>query len=195
MLVAHRAVLGTSLELTNYLTWLQQRPRLARPGTPLLTTLSTEIDSRTALQAAMLSGIGNNGLPIDEESLLGAAFTAIAAGSRGILFSSARPLTGTDSESITRAAAVQTVNLELETISAWGASGRFTADAETSDPEVRAMVIEASRSRVVLIWRSVQGGQIIASHYRGDIPRQEQPLNILIPGIPEAHRPLSLIHI
>ena len=194
MLVAHRAVLGTSLELANYLTWLQQRPRLARPGTPLLATLATEVDSRTAKQAALLSGTGNNGLPVDEESLLGAAFTAIAAGSRGILFRSARPLNGTDNETVTRATAVQTVNLELETISAWGASGRFTADAETSDPEVRAMVIEASRSRIVLIWRSVQGGQIMARHYRGDIPRHEQPLNILIPGIPEAHRPWEITH-
>ena len=194
MLVAHRTVLGTSLELANYLTWLQQRPRLARPGTPLLATLATEIDSRTASQAALLSGTGSNGLPVDEESLLGAAFTAIAAGSRGILFSSNRSLSGTDPETVTRAAAVQAVNLELETISAWGASGRFTADAETSDPEVRAMVIEASRSRIVLIWRSVQGGQIMARHYRGDIPRQEQPLNILIPGIPEAHRPWEITH-
>jgi len=194
MLVAHRAVLGTSLELANYLTWLQQRPRLARPGTPLLATLATEIDSRTASQAALLSGTGSGGLPVDEESLLGAAFTAIAAGSRGILFSSNRSLSGTDPETVTRAAAVQAVNLELETISAWGASGRFTADAETSDPEVRAMVIEASRSRIVLIWRSVQGGQIMARHYRGDIPRQEQPLNILIPGIPEAHRPWEITH-
>ena len=98
MLVAHRAVLGTSLELANYLTWLQQRPRLARPGTPLLATLATEIDSRTASQAALLSGTGSNGLPVDEESLLGAAFTAIAAGSRGILFSSNRSLSGTDPE-------------------------------------------------------------------------------------------------
>ena len=194
MLVAHRAVLGTSLELANYLTWLQQRPRLARPGTPLLATLATEIDSRTASQAALLSGTGSNGLPVDEESLLGAAFTAIAAGSHGILFSSNRSLSGTDPETVTRAAAVQAVNLELETISAWGASGRFTADAETSDPEVRAMVIEASRSRIVLIWRSVQGGQIMARHYRGDIPRQEQPLNILIPGVPEAHRPWEITH-
>ncbi len=194
MLVAHRAVLGTSLELANYLTWLQQRPRLARPGTPLLATLATEVDPRTATQAALLSGTGNNGLPVDEESLLGAAFTAIAAGSRGILFRSARPINGTDPETVTRAAAVQAVNLELETISAWGASGRFTADAETSDPEVRAMVIEASRSRVVLVWRSVQGGQIMARHYRGDIPRHEQPLHILIPGIPEAHRPWEITH-
>jgi hypothetical protein len=142
----------------------------------------------------LLSGTGNNGLPVDEESLLGAAFTVIAAGSRGILFSSNRPLNDTDPETVARATMVQAVNLELETISAWGASGRFTADAETSDPEVRAMVIEASRSRVVLIWRSVQGGQIMARHYRGDIPRQEQPLNILIPGMPEAHRPWEITH-
>ena len=103
-----------------------------------------QIDSRRLNQAALLSGTGSNGLPVDEESLLGAAFTAIAAGSRGILFSS------TDHsaeliETVTRAAAfTQAINLEPETISAWGASGRFTADAETSDPEVRAMVIEAS---------------------------------------------------
>ena len=194
MLVARRTVLGTSLELTNYLTWLQQRPRLARPGTPLLTTLTTEIDPRTAAQATLLSGTGRYGLPVDDESLLGAAFTALAAGSRGILFTSSRRLDADDPETIARAAAVQTVNLELETIAAWGASGRFTAEAETSDPEVRAMVIEASRSRVVLVWRAVQGGQIMARHYRGDIPRQEQPLTLLVPGVPEPHRPWSITH-
>ena len=194
MLVARREVLGTSLELANYLTWLQQQPRLARPGTPLLTTLSTEIDPRTAAQAALLSGTGHRGLPVDEESLLGASFTALAAGSRGILFTSTRRLDAEDPETIARAAAVQTVNLELETIAAWGASGRFTAEADTSDPEVRAMVIEASRSRVVLVWRAVQGGQVMARHYRGDIPRQEQPLTLLIPGVPEAHRPWSITH-
>ncbi len=194
MLVARRAILGTSLELTNYLTWLQQQPRLARPGTPLLTTLATEIAPRTAAQAALLSGTGHHGLPVDDESLLGAAFTTLAAGSRGILFTSSRRLDADDPETIARAAAVQMVNLELETIAAWGASGRFTADAETSDPEVRAMVIEASRSRVVLVWRAVQGGQIMARHYHGDIPRQEQPLTLLVPGVPEPHRPWALTH-
>lgn len=194
MLVAHRAVLGTSLELTNYLTWLEQQPRLARPGTPLLATLATEIDSRTAAQAALLSGTGGSGLPVDEESLLGAAFTTLAAGSRGILFRSERRLDATDADTSARAAAVQRVNLELEPITAWGASGRFTATAETSDRDVRAMVVEASRSRLVLVWRAVQGGQVMARHYSGDIPRQEQPLTLLVPGVPEAHRPWEITH-
>lgn len=194
MLVARRSVLGTSLELTNYLTWLEQQPRLARPGTPLLATLATEIDSRTAAQAALLSGAGTRGLPVDEESLLAAAFTTLAAGSRGLLFRSERRLDATDAETLARAAAVQRVNLELEPIAAWGASGRFTATAETSDHEVRAMVVEASRSRLVLVWRAVQGAQVMARHYHGDIPRQEQPLTLLVPGVPEAHRPWEITH-
>ena len=41
MLVARRTVLGTSLELIDWLEWLRERPRLARPGTPLLCTLAT----------------------------------------------------------------------------------------------------------------------------------------------------------
>ena len=194
MLVARRAVLGTSLELTNYLTWLEQQPRLARPGTPLLATLATEIDGRTAAQAALLSGTGSRGLPVDEESLLAAAFTTLAAGSRGLLFRSERRLDATDAETVARAAAVQRVNLELEPIAAWGASGRFTAAAETSDRDVRAMVVEASRSRLVLVWRAVQGAQVMARHYQGDIPRQEQPLTLLVPGVPEAHRPWEISH-
>jgi len=194
MLVARRAVLGTSLELTNYLTWLEQQPRLARPGTPLLASLATEIDARTAEQAALLSGTGSRGLPVDEESLLGAALTTLAAGSRGILFRSHRRLDGNDPETLARAAAVQRVNLELEPITAWAASGRYAADAETSDPEVRAMVVEASRSRMVLVWRAVQGGQVMARHYRGDLPRQDQPLTLLVPGVPEAHRPWEITH-
>ena len=34
MLVARRTVLGTSVELRDWFTWLRERPRLARPGTP-----------------------------------------------------------------------------------------------------------------------------------------------------------------
>ncbi len=48
MLVARRTVLGTSLELIDWLEWLRERPRLARPGTPLLCTLGTELDPAAA---------------------------------------------------------------------------------------------------------------------------------------------------
>ena len=188
LLVARRTVLGTSMELVDYLSWLKERPRLARPGTPFLATLSTELDPRTARQAAGLSGIGSRGLAVDPESLTLAAFTAVAAGSRGILFSSSHRIDGDDHESRARAAAARGMNLRLKPLEPWGAAGRFAATAQASDPDVQAVVLEAARARMVLVWRSVQGAQIVARHYNGDIPQDSAPITLLMPGVPEAHQ-------
>jgi len=188
MLVARRTVLGTSLELIDYLSWLRERPRLARPGTPFLAALSTEIDQRTARQAAALSGIGAQGLAVDPESLCLATFAAVSGGARGILFSSGHRLDRDDRESRIRAAASQAMNLEVRLLEPWGAAGRFAVQATSSDPEVQGVVLEASRARLLLAWRCVQGSQVVARHYHGDIPRDAQPLTLLVPGVPEAHQ-------
>ena len=188
MLVARRTVLGTSLELLDYLAWLRERPRLTRPGTPILASLATEIDPRTARQAAALSGIGGQGLSVDPESLCLASLAAVSAGTRGILFSSTRRIDGDDHESRARAAASLSMNLQLKLLEPWGAAGRFAAAAQSSDPEVQAVVLEAARARMVVAWRCVQGSQIVARHYHGDIPRNSQPLTLLVPGVPEAHQ-------
>ena len=188
MLVARRTVLGTSLELDDYLNWLKERPRLSRPGTPIIATLSTELDPRTARQAAALSGIGARGLAVDPESLTLAAFTAVAAGSRGILFASTRRIDGDDRESRARATAAQTMNLELKLLEPWAAAGRYASTAQASDPEVKAVVVEAARARMVLVWRGVQGSQVVARHYAGDLPDDGAPLTLLVPGVPEAHQ-------
>jgi hypothetical protein len=189
MLVARKTVLGTSLELVDYLTWLRERPRLARPGTPLLATIATEIDPRAARQAAALAGVGGRGLAVDGESLSLAAFSAIAAGTRGILFTSTRRIDGDDRESRARAAAAREMNLRLQVLEPWGAAGRFAAKAQTSSDEAQAFVMEASRARIVVAWRCVQGAQIVARRYAGgDVPANEAPLTILVPGVPEAHQ-------
>lgn len=188
MLVARRTVLGTSLELADYLTWLRERPRLTRPGTPIYATLSTELDPRTARQAAALAGIGGRGLAVDPESLTLAAMTAVAAGSRGILFGSANRLDGDDRESRARAAATRAMNIRLKPVEPFAAAGRFAAAATASDPEVKAVVLEASRARMVLVWRCVQGAQIVARHYQGDRPKENDQLSLLVPGVPEAHQ-------
>ena len=188
MLVARRTVLGTSLELLDYLAWLRERPRLTRPGTPILAALSTEIDPRTSRQAAALSGIGGQGLSVDPESLCLASLAAVSAGTRGILFSSTRRIDGDDHESRARAAASLSMNLQLQLLEPWAAAGRFAAAAKSSDPEVQAAVLEAARARMVIAWRCVQGSQIVARHYHGDIPRNAQPLTLLVPGVPEAHQ-------
>jgi hypothetical protein len=188
MLVARRTVLGTSLELIDYLAWLKERPRLARPGTPLLATLSTEIDPQAARQAAVLSGIGGRGLAVDPESLTLAAVSAIAAGTRGILFSSSRRIDGDDHESRLRAAAARETNVRLQLLEPWAAAGRFSASAQTSDREVQAVVMEAARARMVMAWRCVQGAQICARRYDGAMPRDDAAVTLLVPGVPEAHQ-------
>jgi len=193
MLVARRTVLGTSLELDDYLTWLKERPRLSRPGTPVIATLSTELDPRTARQAAALSGIGGRGLAVDPESLTLAAFTAVAAGSRGILFASSRRIDGDDRESRARAAAARTMNLRLKLLEPWAAAGRYASTAQASDTEVKAVVIEAARARMVLVWRSVQGSQVVARHYAGDLPDDGASLTLLVPGVPEAHQAWEVV--
>ena len=49
--------------------------------------------------------------------------------------------------------------------------------------------MEAARARMVVAWRCVQGSQIVARRYAGsDIPPNEAPLTILVPGVPEAHQ-------
>jgi hypothetical protein len=188
MLVARRTVLGTSLELPDYLTWLRERPRLARPGTPLLATLSTEIDPLAARQAAALSGVGGRGLAVDPESLCLASFAAVAAGTRGILYSSSRRIDADDHEARLRAAASREMNLRLAVLEPWAAAGRFSATAQTSDREVQAVVMEAARSRMIIVWRSVQGAQICARRYEGGLPKDDAAVTILVPGVPEAHQ-------
>ena len=188
LLIARRTVLGTSVELADYLTWLRDRPRLMRPGTPLLATLSTELDPRTAQQAASLSGIGGRGLAVDPESLSLAAMTAVAAGTRGILFASSRRIDSDDHESRARGSAALAMNLKLKILEPWAAAGRFAASAQSSDSDVKAVVLEAARARMVVAWRCVQGSQIVARHYHGDIPKESSPLTLLVPGVPEAHQ-------
>jgi hypothetical protein len=188
MIVARRTVLGTSLELIDYLTWLRERPRLARPGTPLLATLSTEIEPQTARQAAALAGVGSRGLAVDPESLSLAALSAVAAGTRGILFSSSRRIDGDDHETRLRAAAAREMNLRLAILEPWAAAGRFAATAQSSSPEVQAVVMEAARARMVVAWRCVQGAQICPRRYEGALPNDNAAITLLVPGVPEAHQ-------
>ena len=188
MLVTRRTVLGTSLELTDYLSWLKQRPRLVRPGTPLLAGLSTEIDSAVTEQCRLLSGLGANGIPVDSESLHLAGLAAVAAGSRGLFFSSDHRIDGREPEARRRASAVRELNLDLEILEPWGAAGRFAAAAKASNPEVQAYVLEVSRARMVIVFRSVQGSQIVPRTYQGDLPRDSDPITLLVPGVPEAHQ-------
>ena len=53
--------------------------------------------------------------------------------------------------------------------------------------------IVALKPDLVLAWRGVQGAQISARRYGGgDLPREDAPLTLLVPGVPEAHQAWEL---
>ncbi len=56
VLVARRDVLGTSLELNQYVAWLRQRSQLAMPGTTLWATIQTQPPASLVEQLAAMSG-------------------------------------------------------------------------------------------------------------------------------------------
>ena len=91
------------------------------------------------------------GVPPEQIRLL--AYTAVAAGSRGLLLLSDTPLDAPDADTQQRATALELLNLELELIEPWAAAGSFVATSESSVPEVVGSVLSTERARLLLpIW-------------------------------------------
>ena len=145
------------MELTDYAAWVRRQPLLARPGTPVWTAVQTQPNEGLRRQLAAISP----GRPLpgaiagDQIRLL--VYTAISAGSRGLIFRSQSPLTATDPDTRQRVTDLELLNLELQLIEPWTAGGTFVATAESTVPEVNGAVLRTDRARLVLpLW--IAGG-------------------------------------
>jgi len=181
LLMIGRAPLGTSLELTDYGTWIRQRPRLARPGTPIWSTVQTQPAPSLRRQWAALGH--DRSLPgaVSSEQIRLLAYTAVIAGSRGLLFESDSPLTAADPETRTRAATLELVNLELGLIEPWMAAGSFVTAVEGSDPNVIAAVLRIDRARLLVPLWSAPGAQFVAGQSAAN------GISWIVPGVPESN--------
>ncbi|MGD0518711.1 MAG: hypothetical protein ABSA26_14345, partial [Thermoguttaceae bacterium] len=154
-LLIDRRPLGTSMELADYGTWVGRQPLLARPGTPVWTTVQTQANESLVQQIAALEP-GNTMPPevsFDRMRLM--ALTAIVANSRGLLFLSFSPLDADNTETRHRSLALQLLNLELEMVEPWAAAGDFVTTGKSSEKEVVAAILQAERARLLLpIWYS-----------------------------------------
>jgi hypothetical protein len=107
--------------------------------------------------------------------------TAVAAGSRGLLFLSSSPLNAADPGTLQRAKSMTLLNLNLALVEPWAAAGSFLATADdSSEPRVTGTVLWAKRARLLLpIW-SETGSQCV--------PGQSAANNISLkaPGVPES---------
>ncbi|HEV2970701.1 MAG TPA: hypothetical protein VGY55_12090 [Pirellulales bacterium] len=180
-----RAPLGTSIELGDYMNWLRERPRLARPGTPFWTTVQTELSPAACEQAAMFSG-SRPPIPADGESLRMLTYSALSAGARGIEFRLGSPL---DTAPQSLQLELSLLNLELELAEPWAATGSYVTTAASRDQQIVGAVLQTQTTHLLLPMRVAPHSQYIPY-----LPEQAAhgPVTIVVPGIPEWHSAFEL---
>lgn len=178
----HRWPLMTTLELTNYRKWLEQRQRLTNPGTFTWTWIQTHLPDWFSW--LMYEQSSNNSFkeavgPQPEHIRL-LTYTAIGAGVKGIGFWSDRFLAdshfGRD-----RLLSIALVNQELEMLEPLLLSGDGPPQwIDTSVPDVKAAVIRAANGILVLpIWMG-RGSQFVPGQAAA------AQLNIVVPQVPQS---------
>jgi hypothetical protein len=180
LLLIDRRPLGTSLQMTDYAAWVRQQPLLARPGTPIWTTVQTQPNDALRQQLLAMEPGSAPPLCVSSDQIRILAYTAVASGSRGLLFLSDSPLDSPDAETQQRAMSLELLNLELALIEPWGAAGSLVANADSTVPEVVGSVLRTDRARLLLpIWTAPM------SQY---VPPQSacNALGLVAPGVPEA---------
>ena len=181
VLVFGRDPLCGGLQLTEYGTWLRERgARLARPGTPFWTAVQTEVP-RSLLEQWTASGAAWSEPPmLDGEQIRLLTYTAIAAGSKGLLFKSTMRLDSTDAVNRTRAAALGLLNLELDLIRPWVSDGDYVGTVDSTDSEIVGAVLATKRARLVVPLWVGQGAQCVPGQ------AATQVVSFVVPGVPEA---------
>jgi hypothetical protein len=178
LLRASRAPLASSLELADYHTWLRERPRLARAGTTLWTTIQTE--PAVALEEQLrLVGSATARPQLTSEQIRLTAYCAVAAGVRGLIFASRSRLDAQDPLTRQRALTLELLNLELEILQPFCAAGTLVSLVQGSQPEVRAALLQADRARMLLpFW---------CGRYAQYVPGQSAANEVafILPGVPE----------
>jgi hypothetical protein len=160
-LLVDRRPLGTSMELKDYGTWVSRQPWVALPGTPMWTTVQTQPNEALRTQIAAIEPNAPPPSCVSIEQMRLMTYTAVAAGSRGLIFLSSAPLDAADPATRQRAMSLELLNLYLALLEPWAAAGSILPPADTLEPQVVGAVLRAERGRLLLpIWTS-QGAQCV----------------------------------
>ena len=180
ILVFGRDPLCGGLELTDYGQWLRERPRLARPGTPFWASVQTEVPRSLVEQWTACGAAWSEPPALDGEQIRLLTYTAIAAGSKGLLFKSTMRLDSTDAVNRVRAAALGLLNLELDLVRPWVSGGYYGGTVNSSDPEIVGAVLATDRARLVVPLWVGDGSQCVPGQ------AATQVVSFVVPGVPEA---------
>ncbi len=99
VLVLTREPLATSFEQNDYGTWMRERMRLARPGTPFWATIQTQLRGTCTADRKLVGrpSVGRRGRCRPNSALV---YTALASGSGGVMFRSHSRLDADDAATL-----------------------------------------------------------------------------------------------
>lgn len=180
MLFVEPPPLGGSFEMADYAAWFAERPRLARPGTPMIALLSSEPPGAVTTQFDALRP--NTLLPhvLDYDQLRLLTFTAVASGVRGVCFRSQGRLDGQGPGAQQRADILKLLNAEMQLVEPWMAAGSYAGDVENDDPQVRIGTLQTERARLLLVRRYLPNQQWVLS------PAEKDRVTLTMPGTPSS---------
>jgi len=173
---------GTSFELAGYRQWLQTRSRLGRPGTPFWAAVWTQPSPKLSEQLILFSQGSPPNEDIDPEQLRLNAYTALAAGARGLLFASHTALSIDTPTSVQRTDTLKLLNFELRALEPWIAGGSIVEDMSTADPHVHVSIWQTERSRLLLLTQQAPAQQYVI----GPPPRSQ--VAVVVPGVQVSER-------
>lgn len=181
VLLSTRFPVGTRLEYADYAAWLQQRARLARPGTPWWATIQSQVASEIIAQRSAYLGQDQEPLPLESEQIRALAYAAISAGAKGLLFDSQSPLDATDDATSLRALTFELLNTELDLLEPWIAASNWVDTVGSTDGSIQGAVLQTRHSRILLpswIGKSTQYavGQAASNN-----------VSFVVPGVPDSH--------
>ena len=131
-------------------TWLASRPRLARPGTPIWTTINSQFGETVRLQANALARRTGPAPAVDVEQLETLLQAACMAGVRGVLFQSNSSLSDTDPVTRNRAAELELINWRLQLMEPWLAGGKVVSRVKSADGTYDSIVMYVDRTRLLM---------------------------------------------
>jgi hypothetical protein len=150
-IVLGREILGTDLTLRDYVTWLIQRQRIARPGTPIWATIESEFAPLRTQQVAALRGEGEPvSLSASYDQFTALSTAAMSVKCRDFMFTSHSPLNANDAITQQRARSLELINLRLRLLAPWIATGKVMGVDRSSEPGLSAMVFQAERSHLLV---------------------------------------------
>jgi hypothetical protein len=196
--VLGRPTVGATASWSDYAAWITMQRRLAQSGATLWVAVDTHVSDQQRSQLAALRGGTPPAGAASYRHLSQATTATLGAWPRGFLFESRASLAGTDAETRSRALALELTNLRLGMVEPWLDGGRAATAAQSSQPDLTAMVLTVERSHLVVPMRwgpsSVRethqagGAGVGASHapYGVGTSWQNRELKLLVPGAPES---------